>query len=814
MIPAMRRLIGLAWLCCVVIGQARAGCPLKPKTEQTSATRLPGDGGYRILISGEYDKYIPNAVYTIGLQGSGDFDQLERFERFTLSVDAQSPSSFERPYPRTGYFQIFPDSLTEFNEDCVNTVSESSDRPKSEVQVLWRAPPRGSGCVVFTAMVMEGPKRWYAGDGHLQRVFCEMSPRETESLDALRCCACDEAKYKMVLEGIWSNETHPKDFPQSVWLTRFSDVIGATHETNFSFWGRDHVASDGFRQLAEWGSVAGLEGEFQAKQRYLKTFIKAPGLWYPSMNSNTSASFEVDRRHPLLSIASSMGPSPDWVVGVSKLNLCQRDCSWIRRMTIDLYPWDAGTDSGISYMSANAETRPRELMKPITTMYPEDPRSPFYDPSGRPMLPVARLYLDRDELIKKSCYEQQQQQSHDVTDFDVRDIAAASGNTETDSGSGLGDRREDDCAMTDYSEWSACSVNCGKGVRTRKRSYRNPERATLIGCNEELVSQEICLGANGECKIAPTPRKKENEKVQQLAASVVEECETTDWSDWSECSATCGVAFRTRWRRLRRADHQNKCLRTKLTEKDRCVLPACPQDASEQQDDVCKVSDWSKWSACSATCGNGVKSRSRTLLVSPELRADCSRKVLLIQQRPCLDQADCTFAAAAAKGICSEKIHKGPCRGYFERWAYDPEKRACVSFVYGGCRGNRNNFRTYDDCTNSCATDSSSVVPTLESASTANSDVVVARHAPEDRLASLRSSDVLPLPTKQRQLTPVDCEVSEWSPWTDCNVTCGMGRMISTRYILRHPQNGGRSCPLRLERRAICQLAPCKSFEV
>lgn len=26
-----------------------------------------------------------------------------------------------------------------------------------------------------------------------------------------------------------------------------------------------------------------------------------------------------------------------------------QNCSWADSMTIDLYPWDAGTDSGISY---------------------------------------------------------------------------------------------------------------------------------------------------------------------------------------------------------------------------------------------------------------------------------------------------------------------------------------------------------------------------------------------------------------------------------------------------------------------------------
>ena len=118
----------------------------------------------------------------------------------------------------------------------------------------------------------------------------------------------------------------------------------------------------------------------------------------------------VDRKRPMISVASMFGPSPDWVVGVSKLNLCRKDCSWTKSEIIDLYPWDAGTDNGISYMSPNSETTPREKMKPITTLYPEDPRSPFYDPSGRPMLPLARLYLTREKIIPRGCDEEVLQQ--------------------------------------------------------------------------------------------------------------------------------------------------------------------------------------------------------------------------------------------------------------------------------------------------------------------------------------------------------------------------------------------------------------------
>lgn len=45
----------------------------------------------------------------------------------------------------------------------------------------------------------------------------------------------------------------------------------------------------------------------------------------------------------------------------------------------------------------------------------------------------------------------------------------------------------------------------------------------------------------------------------------------------------------------------------------------------------------------------------------------------------------------------------GPCRGYFERWRFEPRKGMCVPFGYGGCRGNRNNFLTAQECGEACA---------------------------------------------------------------------------------------------------------------
>ena len=55
-----------------------------------------------------------------------------------------------------------------------------------------------------------------------------------------------------------------------------------------------------------------------------------------------------------------LGPSPDWIVGVSGLELCQKNCTWMESKELFLYPWDAGVDSGISYESPDQPTEPQQ----------------------------------------------------------------------------------------------------------------------------------------------------------------------------------------------------------------------------------------------------------------------------------------------------------------------------------------------------------------------------------------------------------------------------------------------------------------------
>lgn len=125
--------------------------------------------------------------------------RLQQFSHFLITAEASSDATgttiSEASPKRVGRFQLFSDSLATFNENCVNTVSESDDFPKSEIQVMWVAPPKGSGCVLLSSMVYENARTWFADNGELRKVICE----QKVDLEAIKkeCCACDDAKYSV-----------------------------------------------------------------------------------------------------------------------------------------------------------------------------------------------------------------------------------------------------------------------------------------------------------------------------------------------------------------------------------------------------------------------------------------------------------------------------------------------------------------------------------------------------------------------------------------------------------------------------------------
>ncbi len=168
------------------------------------------------------------------------------------------------------------------------------------------------------------------------------------------------ARYRVDFVSTWSSTTHPTDFPPG---PHFSGLIGATHDSTFSLWSAGATASDGIESMAETGSKTLLMGEIATGMSAGADVEISGGGINPSPGT-VSVSFDVNAGSHYVSLVSMIAPSPDWFVGVDGLNLCRGD-QWVASRVVDLFVYDAGTDDGVTYTSANANTNPRERIARI-----------------------------------------------------------------------------------------------------------------------------------------------------------------------------------------------------------------------------------------------------------------------------------------------------------------------------------------------------------------------------------------------------------------------------------------------------------------
>lgn len=177
------------------------------------------------------------------------------------------------------------------------------------------------------------------------------------------------------------------------------------------------------------------------------------------------------------------------------------------------------------------------------------------------------------------------------------------------------------------------------------------------------------------------------------------------------------------------------------------------------------------------------------------------------------------------------------CRGSYTKWHYDVTSQTCKKFSYGGCGGTQNIFDSKDDCEETCGaitelpSDSMVGYPNQNHLNSAPNNYMKNPYPHPPSFPASPSSRYLPqhtspyLSTHQnysyRQYSspsnsmysnygppPVDCEISEWTPWSKCSVSCGRGHKYRTRYIKVPPQNGGAACP-HLEHKRKCKGVQC-----
>ena len=53
--------------------------------------------------------------------------------------------------------------------------------------------------------------------------------------------------------------------------------------------------------------------------------------------------------------------------------------------------------------------------------------------------------------------------------------------------------------------------------------------------------------------------------------------------------------------------------------------------------------------------------------------------------------------------VCFQPKEVGPCKAYQLRYYFDQSVGMCLSYQFGGCQGNENNFKEEKDCYMTCS---------------------------------------------------------------------------------------------------------------
>lgn len=158
-------------------------------------------------------------------------------------------------------------------------------------------------------------------------------------------------EYEVTFDATWSSLTHPGAYPGGA---HFSQLIGATHNDQVTFWELGGIATPGIETMAETGSGGAFTTEITAAGGNVGTTILGNGVNAPG---STTSVFEIETDHSYVTLVTMIAPSPDWYVGVSGINL-RDNGAWVPQLTVDLFGYDAGTDSGMLFTSSNADITP------------------------------------------------------------------------------------------------------------------------------------------------------------------------------------------------------------------------------------------------------------------------------------------------------------------------------------------------------------------------------------------------------------------------------------------------------------------------
>eukprot|EP00933_Yihiella_yeosuensis_P079176 TRINITY_DN9143_c0_g3_i1.p1 TRINITY_DN9143_c0_g3~~TRINITY_DN9143_c0_g3_i1.p1 ORF type:complete len:906 (-),score=162.43 TRINITY_DN9143_c0_g3_i1:130-2847(-) len=263
-----------------------------------------------------------------------------------------------------------------------------------------------------------------------------------------------------------------------------------------------------------------------------------------------------------------------------------------------------------------------------------------------------------------------------------------------------------DCQWSTWTTWSSCSSSCGGGTHRRSRNI----------IKQVQPGGRPCTGGSSQednCQMGPCPIN----------------CAWGNWSDWSECTASCGGGSQGRYRSIiAQAKHGGNACLGGVNETRRCGQEGCPVH--------CRLSEWTGWTKCTKSCGGGESRRTRIITV-PASDGGSACNPNREEHKVCNPNGcpvDCIFSAWTAWTSCS---------------------RTCG----GGLAWRRRNEATEAQ---------SNGKPCIG-----------------DKKESQKCG---------MNACPVNCAWADWTEWTACSSTCGVGLRHRSRKVKEHANFGGNPC--------------------
>ena len=171
--------------------------------------------------------------------------------------------------------------------------------------------------------------------------------------------AAQTITYQVTFDGNWTLDSTPGGV---VGGAHFTTLIGGVHGSGVTFWAPGGQASAGVEGVAELGFTGTFRSEVSGSSHTLSVIQEGV-----SGGGTGSATFNIDvnRAHPLVTLLSMIGPSPDWFVGVSGVSLLDGSGQWRPSLVVNLFPYDAGTEDGEEFSLSNPDTSPQGVITRI-----------------------------------------------------------------------------------------------------------------------------------------------------------------------------------------------------------------------------------------------------------------------------------------------------------------------------------------------------------------------------------------------------------------------------------------------------------------